>query len=49
VDNLKIENFDYENAKLEIEKSIDIISNDNEDVGSIDIIITDKNNNAIII
>jgi hypothetical protein len=45
----KIENFDYTNSLLEIEKSVGYISDDKKDGGNIDIIITDKNNNAIII
>jgi len=44
-----LENFDYSSATLEIEKSIGYISNNKTDGGNIDILITDKNNNAIII
>lgn len=49
LDLFQIENFDYSNAILEIEKSVGYISDDKKDGGNIDIIITDKNNNAIII
>jgi hypothetical protein len=44
-----IENFDYSNAILEIEKSIGYITSDKKEGGNIDILITDKNNNSIII
>jgi len=49
IDFFKIKSFDYENATLEIEKSIGNISDDKKYGGNIDIIITDINNNAIII
>jgi len=49
VEQLNIKDFNTEKAKIEVERHVGFITDDKTEGGYIDIIATDKNNNAIII
>lgn len=49
VEQLKLKEIDYSSAKVEIEKYVGVVSKEYDEGGRIDIIVTDKDNIAIII